>query len=104
MEAAQRATRRRGTLASEHDAEEAHILSIRHVNRHGSVDSAMTLEILESPEDASKNQDLWPSTTNTSSMADSEDTIISESSQTAERRAAHQQALAESTVRFVRSK
>ncbi|KAJ3491729.1 hypothetical protein NLG97_g5546 [Lecanicillium saksenae] len=103
-EADARAARRRALSASENEAEESHIMSVRHVNRHGSVDSTMTLEALEPPEDALTKQDVWLFTTATSSTTGSEDTVVSESSQTAERRAAHKQALAESTVRFVRTK
>ncbi|KAM3457866.1 hypothetical protein MY3296_000939 [Beauveria thailandica] len=99
-----RAARRRAASASENEAEEAFIMSTRHANRHDSVDSATTVEELEPTEDALTKQDSWPFTTTTCSTADSEDTIVSESSQMAERRAAHKKALADSAVRFVRTR
>ncbi|KAJ4153930.1 hypothetical protein LMH87_010396 [Akanthomyces muscarius] len=99
IEEAARTARRRAISASENEAEEFHMMSIRHVNRHGSVDSTMTLEGLEPPEDVLRKQDVWLFSTTTSSTAGSEDTVVSESSQTAERRAAHTRALTESTKR-----
>ncbi|KAM3507119.1 hypothetical protein MY11210_007275 [Beauveria gryllotalpidicola] len=99
-----RAARRRAASASENEAEEAFIMSTRHANRHGSVDSTVTVEELEPPEDALTKQDSWLFTTTTCSTAGSEDTVVSESSQMADRRAAHRKALAESAVRFVRTR
>ncbi|ATY64505.1 Tyrosine--tRNA cytoplasmic [Cordyceps militaris] len=103
-EAAARAARRRRAIsASENDAEESYMMSRRRDNRQDSVDSNMTLEPLEPPEDVLTKQGVWLPTTTTSSNAGSEDTVVSESSQMAERRAAHKKALAESAVRFVRT-
>lgn len=104
QETARAARRRAAPASSEHEAEESHALTVRHVNRNDSVDSTGTLEALEPPEDALAKKEAWLYTTATSSTAGSDDTVVSESSQMAERRAAHKKALAESTVRFVRTK
>lgn len=110
QEAAANRTRADAAESSETQAEQTDILlQTPSRDRNTSVDSAFRVEMLEPPEGPTK-PGVWLITARThrtqrtqAGSSTSDETAVSGSSQAAGHRAAHQRAIADSSVRFVRS-